>query len=313
MQYRSLFMIPTLALLAACGSSKESTSVSTDNGGKPILEQQTTASARVYTNSQGQRTTELTSVNYHHFYMMLTDLPTPAIMREVSTRRFTEGAVPAGGTMDLQVLFQDGDRYTEQWQKRLDATSWSFLDKSNSVIHTTAPGQGTQRDAMQIVNLVDGEVLMTHTSRLAALHLPGTGEYRYSGFHATGAAIPMYLTKDLKPWGGILTYCNKKKTIGSLVIEVLDSRLMEKVQNFPPDVFYVVTRNGQEIRTPDLDLYPEEGQPYYQLPNDVEIELNFGKIREIENIRIRIVNDRLEPVQPEDNRIRLVPNPLIAE
>lgn len=311
MRYKFPTIIAVFLLASACGGSKQATS--DQSGEKTVLNQESTAGARVYLNDQGQRITELTSVNYHHFYMMLTDVPTPTIMREVSTKNFTEGAVLAGGTKDLEVLILEGDRYTEQWQQRFDATVWTFLDNSSSVIHTTAPGQGAQRDAMQIVSLVDGKVLMTHSSRLATLHLPGTGEYRFSGFHATGSAIPMYLTKDLKPWGGILTYCNRKKTIGSLVLEVLDSRLMEKVQNFPPDVFYVVTRNGQEIRTADLDLFPEEGQPYYQLPNEVEIELNFGKIREIENIRIRIVNDQLEPVQPEDNRVRLIPNPLIAE
>jgi hypothetical protein len=62
---------------------------------------------------------------------------------------------------------------------------------------------------------------------------------------------------------------------------------------------------GNDIRTQTMELWPPQGMDFLTVPDDFYIEINYGKIREIDPIRIHVLQDKLVMELQPDQRVSL--------
>lgn len=287
-----------MGLVIACSTSKEGQLV--DNQGKGLDSRTATASLMLERFDDGSTTLSHTSVAFETFVLMLGDLPTEAVL-QVQHKEYPLDP----DTMVFTTYRVDGDLLVEQSQITTQGANYQFVGNARNLIQVTTEVPEDGLPAHQLIDLMSGQIICTYTQGLATLTLPTNAMKRYAGFHSTNSNVALHDTEEYQGWTGILTYAKPRGTIAQIALKSYDSRLFEKIRQFPPDVFYVVERGGNEIRTADLELFPEAGQTPPTIPTDFAIEINFGKIRELENIRIPVVNDALQLPTLTDTRLAL--------
>lgn len=296
---RNLITVASLLLLlTACGTPKEGQLVESDND--TIDRRTATAELILKRFSDGATTLSHTSVAYEPFVLMLTDLPTEAVLQ---VQHIYHPSAP--DTMMLTTFRIEEERLLEQSAIILPGAHYQFVDNARNLLQVTTSQPEEGLPTHQLVNLIDGTVICRYTQALATLTLPTNAVKRYAGFHSANSTVPLHNNEAFQGWTGVLTYARQGGTIAAIAIKSYDSRLFEKIRQFPPDIFFIVERGGNEIRTRDLELFPEAGQTPPTIPTDFAIEINFGKIRELENIRIPVVNDALQLPTLTDTRLAL--------
>ncbi len=296
---RNLIAVASLMLgLAACGTTKEGQLVDTNND--TIDRKTATAELVLKRFSDGATTLSHTNVTYAPFVLMLTDLPTEAVLQ---VQHIHHPSAP--DTMTFTTYRIEEDRLIEQSAITLPGANHQFVDNARNLLQVTTSQPEEGLPTHQLVNLIDGTIICRYTQALATLTLPTNAMKRYAGFHSANSPVPLHRKESFQGWTGVLTYARQGGTIEAIALKSYDSRLFEKIRQFPPDIFFIVERGGNEIRTRDLELFPEAGQTPPTVPTDFAIEINFGKIRELENIRIPVVNDALRLPTLTDTRLAL--------
>lgn len=286
-----------LGLLTACGTAKEGQLVETAGG----LDRKTATAELVLKRFEdGSTTLSHTSVTYKEFVLMLGDLPTEAILQ---VQHIDHPNAP--DTLLLTTFRVNEDLLVVQSTCTLPGSDYHFVGNAQNLLQVTKNAPDDGLPTHQLLNLISGNVVITYTQGLATLTLPINAMKRYAGFHSANSNLPLHTRSEFLGWTGLLTYAKPSGRITTLALKSYDSRLFEKIRQFPPDVFFVVERGGNEIRTADLELFPEAGKTPPTLPTNFEVEINFGKIRELDNIRIPVVNDVLQLPTLTDTRLAL--------
>lgn len=281
-------------IIAACANTKP---VSTETDTQVIDEKTTLAGWQLIADSAGKPQLATTSVHYKPFILMLSDLPIDALLAVTH-----QSKAKATDTLTIETYHVTDTALLKLSSCMLPGSQYRFFNTANNLLAVETTGSRKTPATNYLLNLINGQLVCTYTQPLATLTVPSTAAQRYTGYHNRNSTIP--LTSDGTPenWVGILTYAKPSGTIASAALQVNDSRLMEQMRQFPPEVFYLVERNGTTIRTRDLDLYPPAGNPPITTPDGFSIELNFGKIRAVDNVQIPVINDQWAlPVLPDKN------------
>lgn len=289
----------TLTIVVGCANTKP---VGTEAPTNVIDAQSKAAGWQLIANESGKPTLTTTSVDYTPFVLMLGDMPVEALL---GVTHQTHGKAPDTLTIEAYQI-TDTALYLLSSTK-LPGSNYQFFNTANNILQVSLPGTAQTPATNQLLNLANGELFCHYTQPLATLTLPTNAVKRYTGYHNRNSAIPLSTKGTPDNWAGVLTYAKPNGAIASVALVVNDSRLLNQMRQFPPEVFYLVKRDGTTIRTRDLDLYPPADQPPITTPTGFYIELNFGKIRAVDNIQIPVTDDQWTLPVLEDERIQWVP------
>lgn len=245
------------------------------------------------------------SVHYQFHELMLTDLPTPVMMEIQEDRSVQMSTQKPVVTTEHVTTWRITDTALVQLSQLSVPTPGGSLDNRNTNWYTVVYAKPGKESVTTIYNLVNGEKVMNYSGSLAKLTLPKTAVTRYIGFHAINSALPIEGEGSAPDLAGILTYAKPNGSLAKAILKIRDSRLMDAIRQYPPQIFLVTERMGNNIRTQTMELWPPQGEDFLTVPDDFYIEINYGKIREIEPIRIHVLQDKLVMEPQPDQRVSL--------
>lgn len=291
----SLAIIAGIFLLGACGGPQKGQLTSA-----PEQDKRTATAFVMWHLENGNPVITTQSVTYRSFTMMKGDLPQKTVM-QIAVRQ-GDGKEQVA----LTTFWVTPDSLKRQSHIEARGRFKGFTDNSQSIVTIASTSNRSIYTTHQLFSLISDKSIIAGSGNVATLTHPGTATKRYAAFLSVRSGLPLPVT-DTAGVAGVLTYAAKDGPKAQWLLRCYDSRLLQKIRQFPPAVFYLVERQGNTIRTADMELFPPANEPLSTVPDNFMIELNFGKIREVENITIPVSMDSLLMPTLSDNRLTLEP------
>ncbi len=299
---RSVLLFLFMAGALSCRMSKNSSEAlpSASNSNPP---QSDTASGLeacaffdIQKDSWGHTIYQWRNVRYFFHTALLSDIPVEYLVEEIREIRENREQGCKEGQLDLKFYKIIKEREQAFRIYHSPAVSYEIVGSSGHLFRTDIR---TCNEALlpvhELYSLKSDQPLLVYYRKMNILTLPANQVKRYIGFQPYRSAIPPVDKKDGKNLVGILYYSSDKGPGRSLALRCKDSVLLEKLRAAPPQIFLTVERNGQLVRTTDMELYPDSGGEPILEPHGFNIEINMVRATGLAPLQLPVLNDRPRP------------------